>query len=145
MPRARWFVIGFLLVVAVAGGVLNERGPFAAHPTLAYDQFLVDFEAGRIEQIVRWRDQLEVTDQGALRSVVVPAGRDLPADLAAARRAGGVGLEYAVVPDAWFGLITPYAAGVIAIAGLLLWASAVLRDRHFRQGRSPRGEAQPAA
>src|SRR3990172_3541879 len=81
MPRARWFVVGFLLVAAVVGGVLNERGPFGAHSALAYDQFLADFQAGKVEQIVQWRDQLEVTEQGAMLSVVVPPERDLRADL----------------------------------------------------------------
>jgi len=26
MSRTRWFVVGFLLIVAVVGGFLNERG-----------------------------------------------------------------------------------------------------------------------
>ena len=27
MPRARWFVVGFLVVAALVGGILNARGP----------------------------------------------------------------------------------------------------------------------
>ena len=142
MPRARWFVVGFLLVAAVVGGVLNERGPFDAHPALAYDQFLADFQAGKVEQIVQWRDQLEVTEQGAMLSVVVPPERDLRADLAQARRAGGVGISYAGLPDAWLGVMTPWVPFLIAVAAVLIWATAIARNR--RSGSSSTRSPQPA-
>ena len=62
MPRTRWIVIGGVLAVGIIGGALNARGPFAAHPSLAYPQFLADFQAGRVDQMAQWRDQLEVTE-----------------------------------------------------------------------------------
>ena len=52
MPRARWFVVGFLFAAALVGGVLNERGPFGQHPSLSYTQFLADFQAGDVKQII---------------------------------------------------------------------------------------------
>jgi peptidoglycan/LPS O-acetylase OafA/YrhL len=136
MPRARWFVVGFLVVAAVVGALLNARGPFAAHQPLAYDQFLADFQAGRVEQIATWRDQLEVADQGTLRSVVVPANRDLPADLAAARAAGGVGLNYTALPDAWLTTMTPWIPVLLAVAALLIWVTAIVRNRRVMPGSS---------
>ena len=81
MPRARWFVVGFLFAAALIGGVLNERGPFGQHPSLSYTQFLADFQAGDGEQIVQWRDQVEVTEADRLLLVTVPPDRDLTADL----------------------------------------------------------------
>jgi hypothetical protein len=134
MPRARWFVVGFLLIAAVVGGLLNQRGPFDVHPALAYDQFLVDFQAGRVDQIVQWRDQLEVTDQGALRSVVVPADRDLPADLGQARAAGGVGINYSGLPDEWLGRMTPWMPALLALAAVLIWVTAIVRSRRMTSG-----------
>src|SRR5450759_1159094 len=88
MPRARWLVIGALLAVGIVGGAINARGPFEAHPSLSYAQFLADFEAGRVGQIAQWRNQLEVTEGSALLGVVVPVTADFPLDLAPARRAG---------------------------------------------------------
>jgi hypothetical protein len=85
MPRARWVVPGFLVVAALVGGVLNARGPFAEHPALAYTQFLADFEAGRVGQIVQWQDQLEITEDDQLLTVVVPPDADLFGDLTRAR------------------------------------------------------------
>lgn len=144
MPRARWFIVGFLLIAAVVGGMLNARGPFDAHPALAYDQFLADFQAGNVEQIVQWRDRLEVTEQGALFSVGVPAERDLPADLAQARRAGGVAINFAVLPDAWLGVMTPWVPVVLALAAVLIWVTAIARNRRAASGSSPTGSPQPA-
>jgi len=126
MPRVRWFVFAFLLVAALAGGILNERGPFDAHPTLSYEQFLGDFAAGRIPRIVQWRDQLEVNRNGQLMTVVVPDGRDLATDLAQARHLGA--WSFSGIPDSWLGLYTPAAAIVILIAASLIWATALIRN-----------------
>lgn len=144
MPRARWFVIGFLLIAAVVGGLLNARGPFDAHPPLAYDQFLADFQGSRVEQITQWRDQLEVTDQGALRSVVVPADRDLQSDLAQARSAGGVGISYSGLPDAWLGAMTPWVPLLLALGALLIWVTAIARSRRAASGSAAAGSSQTA-
>jgi hypothetical protein len=144
MPRARWLLVAFLLVAAVVGGILNERGPFGAHPGLVYDQFLADFQAGNVDRIVQWRDRLEVTEHGALFTVVMPVERDFPADLAQARRAGGVGISFGGVPDAWLGVMTPSVPIVIAVAAVLVWAPAVLRDWRRGSGSSAAGSPQPA-
>jgi hypothetical protein len=144
MPPARWLVVGFLLIAVVVGGLLNARGPFDAHPALAYGQFLADFQAGKVEQTVQWRNQLEVTEQGALRSVVVPANRDLPADLAQARAAGGVGINYAGLPDAWLGVMTPWIPVLLASAALLIWVTAIVRSRRRASGSDRAGNPQPA-
>lgn len=142
MPRARWFVVAFLLFAAVIGGLLNARGPFDTHPSVAYDQFLADFQAGKVERIVQWQDRLEVTEQGALISVDVPADRDLPADLAQALRASGVGISYSRLPDAWLGTMTPWFPVVLALAAVLIWATAIVRSR--RASRSgPAGSPRP--
>jgi hypothetical protein len=143
MPRVRWFVVGFLLIAAVIGGVLNARGPFDDHPALVYDQFLADFQAGGIEQIVQWRDHLEVTEQGTLLSVVVPADRDLPADLARARAAGGVGISYSRLPDAWLSVMTPWIPVLLSLAALLIWATAIMRSRRLALGSGKAGSPQP--
>jgi peptidoglycan/LPS O-acetylase OafA/YrhL len=139
MPRARWFVIGFLLIAAVVGGLLNARGPFDPHQPLAYDQFLADFQAGQVGQISQWRDQLEVTDQGALRSVVVPADHDLWSDIGQARWAGGVGISYAAIPDEWLGLMTPWVPLLLALGGFLLWVTAIARNRRLASGSGRAG------
>jgi hypothetical protein len=144
MPRARWFVVGFLLIAAVVGGVLNARGPFDTHPALGYDQFLADFQAGKVEQIAQWRDQLEVTEQGALRSVVVPADRDLQADLGRARVAGGVGISFVGVPDAWLGTMTPWIPLLLALAAVLIWATAIVRSRRVASRSASAGRPQTA-
>lgn len=144
MPRARWFVVGFLLIAAVAGGLLNARGPFGSHPALAYDQFLADFQAGKVEQITQWRDQLEVNEQGVLLLVVVPADRDLQSDLGQARVAGGVGLALASVPDAWLGAMTPWVPLLLALAAVLIWATAIARSRRAASGSAGPGSPQTA-
>jgi hypothetical protein len=128
MPRARWFVVGFLLVAALLGGVVNARGPFGTHASLAYTQFLADFQAGRVEQIVQWRDQLEVTESGQLLAVTVPPETDLAADLAQARQAGGVGVNTALIPDAWLGLFTPWVPILILVAAALIGVTAIARN-----------------
>lgn len=144
MARAWWFVIGFLLLAAVVGTVLNTRGPFDPHPTLAYDRFLADLAAGRVERIVQWRDQLEVTEPAAQLSVTVPADRDLMADLAQASRAGGVGMDYARLPDAWLGVMTPWVPGLLAVAAALIWITAIARDRRARAASSQGARARVA-
>lgn len=142
--RARWFVAGFLLIAAVAGGFLSARGPFDAHPALAYERFLADFQAGRVEQIAQWRNQLEVTDQGALRSVLVPADRDLSADLARARATGGVGINYSSLQDAWLPAMTPWVPALLALAALLIWVTALVRGSRVASGSRRAGSPEPA-
>jgi hypothetical protein len=129
MPRARWFAVGFVLVAAAVGGLLNARGPFDAHQPLAYDQFIADVQAGKVAKISQWRDQLEVAELGALRSVVVPADRDLSTDLGIARAAGGVGITIVGVPDRWVEAMTPSVPMLLALAAALIWATAILRGR----------------
>ncbi len=129
MPRARWFVVGLLVVTALVGGVLNERGPFGDHPSLSYPQFLADFEAGNVGQIVQWRDRLEVTEGGQLLLVTVPPDRDLAADLAQAKLAGNVGISWAHIPDTWLGMYTPWVPFLILVAGAALWSAAIVRRR----------------
>jgi hypothetical protein len=144
MPRARWFIVGFLLIAAVVGGLLSARGPFGQHQALAYDQFLADFEAGRVGQVTQWRDQLEVSEDGALFTVVVPADRDLQSDLGRARVAGGVGIAYAGLPDAWLGTMTPWIPLLLALAAALIWISAILRDRRASSGSAAARSPQPS-
>ncbi len=129
MPRARWFVVGFLVVAALVGGVLNERGPFGNHASLPYSQFLADFQAGDVGQIVQWRDRLEVTEADQLLLVTVPPDRDLAADLAAAKLAGNVGISWAHVPDSWLSAYTPWVPVLILVAGALIWVTAIVRNR----------------
>lgn len=136
MVRTRWFGVGFLVVAAVIGGSLNARGPFDGHPVLAYDEFLADFRAGNVQQIIQWRDQLELTEQGNLLTVLVPAERDVEADLAQARWASGVGISYTLLPDAWLGTMTPWAPILIAVAAVLIWITAIARDRRWRSRSS---------
>jgi hypothetical protein len=137
MPRTRWFVAGFLLMALAIGGVLNARGPFDSHSSLGYDQFLADFQAGKVEQIVQWRDQLEVTEGATLFSVAVPAPRDLAADLALARRAGGVALDHSRLPDAWLGTTTPWVPFLLALAAVLIALTASGRSRRGSSLGSP--------
>lgn len=127
MPRARWIVLGALLAVSAAGWLLNERGPFEAHPPLAYDSFLADARAGSVERVVRWRDRLEVSEAGRLLAVTIPAGRDLAADLAAAGPLGP--RSSGSIPDQWIGLYTPWVPALLLAAGALTWGSALLRNR----------------
>src|SRR5688500_17509788 len=145
MSRTRWFVVGSLLIVAVVGGFLDERGPFDDHPALSYDQFLVDFQAGRVDQIVQWRDRLEVTDRGALRTVVVPADRDLPADLGQARATGGVAIKFSNLPDAWLPAMTPWVPAVLGLAAVLIWVTAIMRGHGPASRSSQAGSPEPAA
>jgi hypothetical protein len=140
----RWFVVGFLVIAAVIGGVLHARGPFDTHPALSYDQFLADFQAGRVERIVQWRDQLEVTEGTTLLSVVVPADRDLPGDLAQARFVGGVAIDRSRLPDAWLAVMTPWVPFLVALAAVLILVTAVVRSRRVAQGAGPAGSPQPA-
>jgi hypothetical protein len=134
MSHARWFVIGSLLIAAVIGLLLNARGPFDAHPSLAYDQFLADFQRGSVEQIVQWRNQLEVTHQGALWSVMVPADRALPADLGEARAAGRVGVNFSTLPDAWLPARTPWIPALLGLVAMVVWVTAIVRGRGSASG-----------
>ena len=143
MPRTRWFVIGFLLMALAVSGVVNARGPFASHPSLAYDQLLVDFEAGSVGDTVRWRDQLEVDESGSLWFVIVPPDRDLMTDLDRARWAGGVSVSVATLPDIWIGqtLLIP---GLLVLAAALIWITAIVRSRRATSGGEAVGSPQPA-
>jgi hypothetical protein len=129
MPRTGWLVIGAVLAVGILGGAINARGPFGAHPSLSYVQFLADFQAGHVGRIVQWRDQLEVADGSRLLLVVVPADADLGSDLALARRAGGVGISHETIPDDWLGSYAPWVPGLILAAGALIWVGALARAR----------------
>ena len=144
MPRARWFVLGFLLTAGLVGGVLNERGPFDGHPSLSYTQFLADFQAGDVGQISQWRDRLEVTEADQLLLVTVPPDRDLTADLVRAKLAGNVGIIWAHVPDAWFYLFTPWVPFLILVAAALIWVTAIVRNRRVGSGSNATGSPQPA-
>lgn len=144
MPRARWFVIGFLVVTGLIGGVLNERGPFGEHPSLSYTQFLADFEAGTVHRIVQWRDRLEVTEADQVLLVTVPPDRDLTADLARARLAGNVGINWTHMPDAWLGNDTPWVPILILVAAALIWVTAIVRSRLALSGAGSTGSPQPA-
>ncbi len=141
MPRARWLVVGSLLIAAVLGTALDARGPLGAHPALAYDQFLADVQAGRVERLVQWRDRLEVTEQSAPFTVVVPSERDLQADLAQARRAGSVGVELVRVPDAWLGMLTPAVPIVLVLAAGAVWVAAIAGNRRSTSGSGLAGSA----
>lgn len=127
MPSARWVVGAVLLATVLVGGVLNERGPFDSHVSLSYEQLLDEFGAGRIERIVQWRDELQVTRGGRLLSVIVPAGRDLAADLAQARQQGP--WSFSRIPDTWLGIHTPAMPIAIFLAAVLLWTTGIARNR----------------
>ena len=144
MPRARWFVVGFLFAAALIGGVLDERGPFGQHPSLSYTQFLADFQAGDGEQIVQWRDQLEVTEADQLLLVTVPPDRDLTADLAQAKLAGNVGISWAHIPDDWLSLFTHWVPFLILVAAALIWVTAIARNRRAASGSNVARSPQPA-
>lgn len=144
MPRARWFVVGFLVAAALVGGVLNERGPFGQHPSLSYAQFLADFQSGDVEQIAQWRDRLEVTEAEQLLLVTVPPGRDLTADLTQAKLAGNVGINWTHIPDAWLSLYTPWIPYLILVAAALIWVTAIMRNRRALSGARSTGSPQPS-
>ncbi len=129
MPRALWFVVGFIVLAIAATLGLSARGPFASHPEIEYDQFLADFQAGSVAQIVRWNDQLEVTLDDAVVSVTVPADRDLMADLDTARWAGGVGINLTTLPGIWLSMMTPWVPFLIALAAVLIYGTAIVRNR----------------
>ena len=144
MPRTRWLVIGFLLATGIVGGVANARGPFADHPALTYSQFLTDVAAGRVGQIVQWRDRLEVTDGSQVLLVTVPADADVVGDYAQARISGGVPMAWATIPDPWLGLTTPWVPVLILVAGSLIWIGALVRGRRARTSGTPARRTQPA-
>lgn len=144
MPRARWFVIGFLVMAALIGGVLNERGPFGQHMSMSYTRFLADFQAGDVGQIVQWRDRLEVTELDQLLLVTVPPDRDLTADLAQAKLAGNVGISWAQIPDTWLSIYTPWVPFLILVAAALIWAAAIVRNRRALSGAGGTGSPQLA-
>ena len=134
MLHGRRLLVAALIGFAFLGAAINAIGPFGAHPALAYPQFLADFEAGRVDRIVAWRDRLEVTEGPQAFLVVVPEGSDLTLDLAQARAAGGVGSDWAVVSDDWVSTQTPWIPVLLLVAGLVLWLPALLRGRAGRRG-----------
>jgi len=144
MPRTRWIVIGFLLVAGVVGGLINARGPFAAHPSVSYSHYLADVGAGRVEQVVQWRDQLEVTEGSGLLLVAVPPQADVDADLKRAAWNGGVGFSLEIMPDWWLSTYTPWVPLLILIAGALIWIGALVRDRRSGTSDSSTRRAEPA-
>jgi hypothetical protein len=144
MPRARWFVVGFLVAGALVGGVVNERGPFDEHPSLSYTQFLVDVQAGDVREIVQWRDRLEVTEAGQLLTVIVPPENDAAAGLAQARLAGKGGINWVYIPDAWLSLFTPWVPFLILVAGMVIWVTAIARNRRDRSASNASRSPEPA-
>ncbi len=146
MPRARWFVVGFLVIAAIVGGLLNARGPFDDHPRIAYDQVFADYAARNIAQITQWRDQLEIVEvDGTVLRAVVPPDRDFTSDFAVARRTYMNAFAYSRLPDAWLGVMTPWVPFLLALAGVLIWATAFVRNRREASGTGPAaGSAQPA-
>jgi hypothetical protein len=145
MPRARWFVVGFLVIAAIVGGLLNARGPFDDHPRIAYDQVFADYAARNIAQITQWRDQLEIVEaDGTVHRAVVPPDRDFPSDFAVARRTHMNAFAYSRLPDAWLGVMTPWVPAVLALAALLIWITAIVRSRRMASGSDRAGSPQPA-
>ena len=145
MPRLRWFVVGFLLIAAVVGGLLNARGPFGDHPPIAYEQVFADYAARRINQISQWRDQLEIVEvDGAVLRAVVPPDRDFTNDFAEARRTYMNAFAYSRLPDAWLGVMTPWVPFLLALAAVLILATAVARDRRQASGTGPARSPQAA-
>ena len=134
MNRTRWLVVAVVLAVGFIGASINARGPFDERPALAYPQFLADVEAGRVDRITRWRDRLEVTEGDRIVIVTVPADADLVADLAAADAAGGNVTEFAEIPDDWLISYTPWIAGLLLAAGVLIWVRALLPGARRRRG-----------
>lgn len=145
MPPTRWLVIGFLLVVGIIGGVLNARGPFATHPSISYAQYLADVAAGRVEQVVQWRDQLDVNEGAGLFLVAVPPHVDVLADLKQAAWNGGVGFNLEIIPDGWLSAYTPWVPLLILIAGASIWIGSLVRDRRGGSSDSSTRPAQPAS
>lgn len=136
MPRGRWLVLAALAAVWILGSAINAHGPFGAHPSLGYAQFLADVEAGRVEQIVQWRDRLEVTEGSELFLVTVPGDVDVALDVGAARVRGGVGISFEGIPDNWLEGYTPWVPGLMLVLGLAFWLPAVVRGRVDRGSRS---------
>jgi hypothetical protein len=134
MFHGRRLFVAVLVGFAILGAAINSIGPFGAHPALTYARLLADFEAGRVDRIVRWRDRLEVTEGPEAFLVVVPEGADLPLDLAQARAAGGGGINFGGIPDDWLTTYTPWVPALLLIGGLIAWLPAVLRRRSGHGG-----------
>jgi hypothetical protein len=129
MLHGRILAIAAIVGILIIGSVINAAGPFGAHPTLAYSQFLADFETGHVEQIVRWRDRLEVAKASELFLVTVPDGADVALDLGQARVRGGVGIAFQTISDGWLVRDTPLVPMLLVGAGLFLWFPAARRGR----------------
>jgi hypothetical protein len=141
VDRTRWLVVAAVLAVGFVGASINARGPFDERPSLAYPQFLADVEADRVDQVTRWRDRLEVTEGERIVIVTVPAEADLATDLAAAAAAGGNVAEMTTIPDDWLISYTPWIAGLLVVAGAVVWVRAIIPGR----SREPRREAATRA
>jgi hypothetical protein len=143
MSRARWFVVGFLLIAAVLGGSLNALGPFGDHPRIAYDQVFADYAARRIDHISQWRDQLEIVEvDGTVLRAVVPPGRDFASDFDVARHTYMNAFAYSRLPDPWLVVMTPWIPSLLALAAVLIWGTAVARSRRQASGIGPAGSPQ---
>lgn len=129
MLHGRRLVVAVLIAVALVGGAVDALGPFGPHPALAYARFLADFEVGRVDRIVQWRDRLEVREGSESFLVVVPEGADLSGDLAQARLAGGVGISFGRIQDEWIAMYTPWVPALLLVGGLAVWLPAVRRLR----------------
>ncbi len=129
MLHGRILAIAAIVGILIIGSVINAAGPFGAHPTLAYSRFLADFETGHVQQIVRWRDRLEVAKASELFLVTVPDGADVALDLGQARVRGGVGINFATIPHNWLVPYTPLVPMLLLGGGLLLWLPAARRGR----------------
>lgn len=124
MSRHRRALIAWVAAILFAGIVVDVVGPFGTLPDRSYADFLASFEAGRVEEIVRWRDHLQVHEATGTSVVAIPEGTDLTADLARARLLGGVPIRLSRIPDVWVVVATPVVPAVIGVAALLLWAPA---------------------
>ncbi len=51
---------------------------------------------------------------------------------------------YSRLPDAWLGIMTPWLPFLVALAAVLIWATAIVRNRREALGTRPAGSARPA-
>ena len=145
MPRARWLVVGFLMIAVVVGGSLNALGPFDDHPRIAYDQVFADYAARRIDHISQWRDQLEIVEvDGAVLRAVVPPERDFWSDFDEARHTYMNAFAYSRLSDAWLIVMTPWVLILLAVAAALIWVTAVVRNRRQASDIGLAGSPQAA-
>jgi hypothetical protein len=130
-----------LAVVALVGvGLLTSAAewsglaPFGPHQSLSYAQFLGDIGAGRVDEIVQWRNRLLVTEAGEQFLIVAPEGTDIRAAVAAARPVGVAPPGVGGIPDNWLITLTPFVPVALLVVGLLAWLPSVMRRRGGRRG-----------